>query len=80
LWRVLYNSRVLTPEWDGEVFDAAQDLQARQQILARTLLNLCCRTRQGLWLVRSTFNYRGEENTGMLDYLVLKAVKAMATA
>ena len=80
LWRVLYNSRVLTPEWDGEVFDAAQDLQARQQILARTLLNLCCRTRKGLWLVRSTFNYRGEENTGMLDYLILKAAKAMATA
>jgi hypothetical protein len=80
LWRVLYNSRVLTPEWDGEVFNAAQDLQARHQILARTLLNLCCRTRKGLWLVRSTFNYRGEENTGMLDYLILKAAKAMATA
>ncbi len=80
LWRVLYNSRVLTPEWDGEVFDAAQDLQARHQILARTLLNLCCRTWKGLWLVRSTFNYRGEENTGMLDYLILKAAKAMATA
>ncbi len=80
LWRVLYNSRVLTPEWDGEVFDAAQDLQARQQILARTLLNLCCRTRKGLWLVRSTFNYRGEENTGMLDCLILKAAKAMSTA
>ncbi|MFT0789114.1 hypothetical protein NW858_14715 [Synechococcus sp. H55.10] len=80
LWRVLYNSRVLTPEWDGEVFDAAQDLQARQQILARTLLNLCCRARKGLWLVRSTCNYRGEENTGMLDYLILKAAKAMATA
>jgi hypothetical protein len=80
LWHVLYNSRVLTPEWDGEVFDAARDLQARQQILARTLLNLCCRTQKGLWLVRSNFNYRGEENTSILDYLILKGLKAMATA
>jgi len=80
LWRGLYNSRVLTPEWEGGVFDTAQDREARQQILARTLLNLCCRARQGLWLVRSTFNGRGEENTGTLDLLVLKAAKAMACA
>ncbi|MFS8867060.1 hypothetical protein [Synechococcus sp. H65.1] len=80
LWRGLYNSRVLTPEWEGGVFDTAQDREARQQILARTLLNLCCRARQGLWLVRSTFNGRGEENTGTLDLLVLKAAKAIACA
>ncbi|WP_414403264.1 hypothetical protein [Synechococcus sp. H70.2] len=80
LWRGLYNSRVLTPEWKGGVFDTAQDREARQQILARTLLNLCCRARQGLWLVRSTFNGRGEENTGTLDLLVLKAAKAIACA
>jgi hypothetical protein len=78
LWRGLYNSHVLTPEWDGGVFDAARDREARQQVLARTLLNLCCRARQGLWLVRSTFNYRGEENTGTLDLLVLKAAKGTA--
>ncbi|MEN9224870.1 MAG: hypothetical protein Q6M54_05295 [Thermostichus sp. DRC_bins_24] len=80
LWHMLYNDRVLTPEWDGSVFDPARDAQARQQLLARTLLNLCCRNRQGLWLVRSNFNYRGEENTGILDYLILKAMRTMATA
>lgn len=78
LWHTLYNDRVLTPDWDGVVFDPVQDLQARQQILARTLLNLCCRNRHGLWLVRSTFNYRGEENTGILDHLILKGFRAMA--
>jgi len=30
--------------------------------------------------VRSNFNYRGEENTSILDYLILKGLKAMATA
>ncbi len=79
LWHMLYNDRVLTPEWDGGVFDPARDSQVRQQILARTLLNLCCRNRQGLWLVRSNFNYRGEENTGILDYLILKGMKTMAS-
>ncbi|MEN9230202.1 MAG: hypothetical protein Q6L68_04795 [Thermostichus sp. DG02_5_bins_236] len=78
LWHTLYNDRVLTPDWDGVVFDPVQDLQARQQVLARTLLNLCCRNRHGLWLVRSTFNYRGEESTGILDHLILKGFRAMA--
>ncbi|MFQ3584101.1 MAG: hypothetical protein SNJ85_04085 [Cyanobacteriota bacterium] len=78
LWHTLYNDRVLTPDWDRGVFDPVQDLQARQQVLARTLLNLCCRNHHGLWLVRSTFNYRGEENTGILDHLILKGFRAMA--
>ncbi|MGQ9837607.1 MAG: hypothetical protein ACUVRV_06495 [Cyanobacteriota bacterium] len=77
LWHTLYNDRVLTPDWDGVVFGSVKDLQARQQVLARTLLNLCCRNRRGLWLVRSTFNYRGEENTGILDQLILKGFQAM---
>lgn len=79
LWHTLYNDRVLTPEWDGRVFDPGQDLRARQQVLARSLFNLCCRNRYGLWLVRSTFNYRGEENTSILDHLILKGFRMMAS-
>ncbi|MEN9277716.1 MAG: hypothetical protein Q6K92_04875 [Thermostichus sp. DG_1_5_bins_95] len=80
LWHTLYNDRVLTPDWDGMVFDPVQDLRVRQQILGRTLLNLCCRNRHGLWLVRSTFNYRGEENTSILDCLILKGFRALMAA
>ncbi len=74
LWRPLYNPQVLTPEWDLQPFGEAQDHQAKQQILAKTLLNLCCRTRRELWLIRSNFNIKGEENTGILDQQILEVL------
>ncbi|MDX2271616.1 MAG: hypothetical protein NW237_06650 [Cyanobacteriota bacterium] len=73
LWYPLYNARVLTPEWDEQPFDTADDELARQQMLAHTLLSLSGRIRQKLWLVRASFNFRGEENTSSLDQLILQA-------
>jgi hypothetical protein len=76
LWRPLYNPKVLTPEWDLQPFGEEQENRCKAQILAKTLLNLCCRTRKGLWLVRCSFNFRGEENTGILDQLILESLRA----
>ena len=73
LWRPLYNPEVLTPEWDSKIFGEAEDLRSRSRRLARTLFNLCCRTRRGITLVRSGYNFRGEENMEILDQMILSA-------
>lgn len=73
LWRPLYNPEVLTPEWDGRIFGEAEDLRSRARRLGRTLFNLCCRTRKGIFLVRSSFNFRGEENMEILDQKIVSA-------
>jgi len=73
IWRPLYNDRVLTPEWKaGEVFDTDRDTQLKRLNLARRVVNLCCHCRLGLFLIRSSVNARGEENTGDLDHVVRK--------
>lgn len=77
-WRPLYNHRVLTPEWNHRVLDPEQDLKAQQQILAKTLLNLCCHCHQGLYLVRSSFNIRGEENPGTLEKTILTVLRNLS--
>lgn len=69
-WQKLFNHRVLTPEWNSQPFGEVQDSRHRTHTLARLLFNLCCRTNQKLWLVQSTLNARGEENTGLLDQMI----------
>lgn len=70
-WRPLYNSDVLTLEWDHQTFGVAADTTARSKVLANTLLNLCCRVRQTVRLVLSNFNSRGEDTVGTLDTKIL---------
>ncbi|MEN9204345.1 MAG: hypothetical protein Q6J68_07385 [Thermostichales cyanobacterium SZTDM-1c_bins_54] len=71
IWRPLYNDRVLTPEWKaGEVFDTDRDTQLKRLNLAKRIVSLCCHCRLGLFVVRSSVNARGEENTGDLDHIV----------
>ncbi|NJK61308.1 MAG: hypothetical protein HC921_00215 [Synechococcaceae cyanobacterium SM2_3_1] len=74
LWRPLYNPEVLSPQWDHQVFGELHDQQVKRGLLARVLLNLCCRTRQKIWIVRSAFNFRGEDNTGLLDQEILSVM------
>jgi hypothetical protein len=72
-WQTLYNHRVLTPEWNGQPFAELQDRRFRTLSLARLLFQLCCRT-ESLWLIQSTLNARGEENTGQLAPLLLSTI------
>lgn len=74
-WYPLYNSEVLTPEWDQTPFGELQDYVYRRRTLAKILLNLACRIRKGLWLVSSTVTFRGEENTGDLDQILKEIAK-----
>jgi hypothetical protein len=72
-WQRLYNHRVLTPEWNGQPFAELQDRRFRTLSLAKLLFQLCCRT-ESLWLIQSTLNARGEENTGQLAPLLLSTI------
>jgi hypothetical protein len=72
-WQTLFNHRVLTPEWNGQPFGELQDRRFRLLTLAKLLFQLCCRT-ESLWLIQSTLNARGEENTGQLAPILLSAI------
>jgi hypothetical protein len=72
-WQTLFNHRVLTPEWNGQPFGELQDRRFRLLTLAKLLFQLCCRT-ESLWLIQSTLNARGEENTGQLAPVLLSAI------
>jgi hypothetical protein len=78
-WYPLYNSEVLTPEWDHTPFGELQDYEYRRRTLAKILLNLSCRIRKGLWLVSSTVTFWGEENTGNLDQTLQEIAKQVYT-
>jgi hypothetical protein len=73
-WQTLYNHRVLTPEWNGQPFGELQERRFRMLSLAKLLFQLCCRT-ESLWLIQSTLNARGEENTGSLAPIMLSAME-----
>lgn len=72
-WQTLFNHRVLTPEWNGQPFGELQDRRFRMLSTAKLLFQLCCHT-EFLWLVQSTLNVRGEENTGLLAPLLLSTI------
>ncbi len=75
LWRSLYNAEVLTPAWNGLVFDEAQDRQSRRRRLAKTVLNLCCHATHGIHWVRSNYDLRGRDQLGDLDRLIRRALQ-----
>ncbi|NJL98288.1 MAG: hypothetical protein HC924_05430 [Synechococcaceae cyanobacterium SM2_3_2] len=76
LWRSLYNAEVLTPNWNGAVFDEPQDRQSRRRRLAKTLLNLCCHATHGIHWVRASYDLRGRDQLGDLDRLIRRALQS----
>lgn len=76
-WRALFNAQVLTPAWDGEVFDDVQDRFERRHTLGKLALSLCCRARQGIHGVRAGYDMRGREQLGDLDRVVRRTLKMM---
>jgi hypothetical protein len=75
LWRGLYNAPVLTPAWDGSVWDESHDRKIRRQRLAKTVLSLCSRAHQGITAVRSSYDLRGRDQLGELDRILQRVLK-----
>lgn len=75
LWRGLYNAPVLTPAWDGSVWDESHDRRVRRQRLAKTVLSLCSRARCGITPVRSSYDLRGRDQLGELDRILQQVLK-----
>jgi hypothetical protein len=71
--RALFNPVVLMPDWKGEIYTNNKEQELRTAQLGRTLLNLCCRNQQEIYLIKSLTSPQGQDNYTDLDRHILRS-------
>ncbi|MFN3361202.1 MAG: hypothetical protein ACK421_07250 [Pseudanabaenaceae cyanobacterium] len=71
--REFFNPAVLSPDWEGGEYTLEMDQKLRSERLARTLLHLCCRNQDKIYLIKATTTISGDDIYGNLDQIILQA-------
>lgn len=71
--RALFNPVVLMPDWKGDIYTNEKEQELRTAQLGRTLLNLCCRNQQEIYLIKSLTSPQGQDNYTNLDGHILRS-------